>query len=44
MIVKDSNNFLLVVKNDARRGVLALGSNERTFLGAREVRCWAILD
>jgi hypothetical protein len=35
-IVKDNENWLLVLKNTARRGFLAIGSNRKTILRLRE--------
>jgi hypothetical protein len=34
-IVKDNENWLLILKNTARRVLLALGSNGKTILGPR---------
>jgi hypothetical protein len=39
-IVKDSENWLLVFRNTARRGFLDLGSNRKTILGPREGKSW----
>jgi hypothetical protein len=35
-VVQDNEKWLLVFKNSARRGFLALGSNVRIILGPRE--------
>jgi hypothetical protein len=35
-IVKDKANWLLVIKNSARRDFLAIGSSEKTILGHRK--------
>jgi hypothetical protein len=42
-IVKDDENWLLVLKNSARRGFLALGSNGKTILFPREEKNWTTL-
>jgi hypothetical protein len=41
--VKDKVNWLLVFKNSARRGFLALRSNGKTILGPREEKSWTTL-
>jgi hypothetical protein len=35
-IVKDDENWLLVIRNSARMGFFALGSNWKTILGSEE--------
>jgi hypothetical protein len=42
-IVKDTENWLLVLKNCARWGFLALGANGKTILGPREEKSWTTL-
>jgi hypothetical protein len=42
-VVKDNENWLLVLKNCARRGFLVLGSNGSTILGPREENSWTTM-
>jgi hypothetical protein len=41
--VKDSDNWLLVFIDSARRGFLALESNRKTILGPKEKKSWTTL-
>jgi hypothetical protein len=42
-VVKDTENWILVFKNNSRRCFLALGPNRKTILGPREEKSWTIL-
>jgi hypothetical protein len=42
-MVKDYDSWILVFKNSAGRGFLALGSIGKTILGPREERSWTTL-
>jgi hypothetical protein len=43
-IVKDNENWLLVFKDSARRGFLALGANEKIFLARGKKKRWTALN